>query len=74
MRIASFEIKNFKGINEHGININFAPITMLFGPNNAGKSTVIQALHLAREIFCHNNLDPDKVEDGGDCVDLGYKL
>lgn len=71
MRITSMTIKNFKGIDEHGIRIDFAPITMLFGPNNAGKSTVIQAMHLAREVLCHNNADADNVQGGGESISLG---
>ncbi len=71
MRITSLFIKNFKGIDEQGVRIDFAPITMLFGPNNAGKSTVIQALHLAREVLYNNNQDADHVEGGGDSINLG---
>jgi Uncharacterized conserved protein len=54
MRITSLTIKNFKGIDEQGVRIALAPITLLFGPNNAGKSTVMQALYLTREAFCRN--------------------
>lgn len=71
MRITTITIKNFKGIDEQGVRVDFAPITMLFGPNNAGKSTIIQALHLAREVLCHNNPDPDLVEEGGEAINLG---
>jgi hypothetical protein len=71
MRLLALSIKNFKGVDEQGVRLEFAPITILVGPNNAGKSTLIQALHLAREVFCHNNLDPDKLEGCGDTVDLG---
>lgn len=34
MRLTSMTLKNFKGIDEHGVRIDFAPITMLFGLNN----------------------------------------
>jgi len=71
MRLTHLTIKNFKGIDERVVRIDFAPITMLFGPNNAGKSTVIQALHLAREVLCHGNPDPDRVEGGGESINLG---
>jgi len=71
MRITAINIKNFKGIDDLGVHVDLAPITMLFGPNNAGKSTVIQALHLAREVFCHGNPDPDRVEGGGEAINLG---
>ncbi len=64
-------VKNFKGIDEHGITIDFAPITMLFGPNNAGKSTILQAMLLAREVLCHNSADTNTVHGGGDSISLG---
>ena len=71
MRLTALTIKNFKGIDERGVRIEFAPITLLFGPNNAGKSTVIQALHLARETFCHPEPDLEYTEPSGKGLDLG---
>ena len=71
MRISSITIKNFKGIDEHGVCIEFAPITLLFGPNNAGKSTVMQALYLAREAFCQVEPDLEYTEPSGKGMDLG---
>ncbi len=69
MRLKALTMKNFKGVDERGIRIELAPITLLFGPNNVGKSTVIQALHLAREVF-HGGL-PDKIEASRHGVELG---
>lgn len=70
MSISAITIENFKGIREP-VRVEFKPITLLFGPNSAGKSTIIQALHYAREIFEHRNLDPDATISGGEAVDLG---
>ncbi len=70
MPISSITIENFKGIKEP-IRIDFKPITLLFGPNSAGKSTIVQALHYALEIFERGNLDPDRTSIGGKAVDLG---
>ena len=70
MPISSITIENFKGI-KNPVKVNFKPITLLFGPNSAGKSTIVQALHYALEIFERNNLDPDKTSIGGKAVDLG---
>jgi len=70
MPISSITIENFKGIKEP-IRVDFKPITLLFGPNSAGKSTIVQALHYAFEIFERNNLDPDRTSIGGKTVDLG---
>ncbi|MDL2226716.1 AAA family ATPase [Deltaproteobacteria bacterium OttesenSCG-928-M10] len=69
MRLKALTIKNFKGIDELGVRIDFAPITLLFGANNVGKSTIIQALHLAREVFC--GAIPDKIEASRHGVELG---
>lgn len=71
MRLKSFSIKNFKGIGEKGVTIHFSPVTLLFGANNSGKSTIIQALHLAREVICNGNLNPDFVQGGGKAISLG---
>lgn len=42
MRIAHLSIKNFRGIRE--ANITFGQHTVLVGPNNSGKTTVIEAM------------------------------
>jgi len=70
MAITAITIENFKGIRDP-IRIEFKPITLLFGPNSAGKSTIVQALHYAREIFGRRNLDPDTTIAGGKAVNLG---
>lgn len=70
MGITAFTIENFKGIREP-VRVEFKPITLFFGPNSAGKSTIVQALHYAREIFERQNLNPDRTLLGGDSVDLG---
>jgi len=68
--ITKIAVENFKGIKDR-IEIDLKPITLLFGPNSAGKSTIIQALHYAREILCRRNFDPGSTAVGGDTVDLG---
>lgn len=40
-------LKNFKGYQE--ADIPLAPITLFFGPNSAGKSTVFQVLYLIKQ-------------------------
>ena len=68
--ITGIAIENFKGIRER-VEIELRPITLLFGPNSAGKSTVLHAIHYAREIFERHNLNPDRTISGGSFVDLG---
>jgi len=70
MAITAITIENFKGIREP-VRVELKPITLLFGPNSAGKSTIVQALHYARELFERQNVNPDKTQLGGDTIDLG---
>lgn len=69
MRLIRIEIENFKGIGLRQ-RIDLRPITLLFGPNSAGKSTILQALHYLREILERGNVDPDRTIAGG-LIDLG---
>jgi hypothetical protein len=70
MIIKAITIENFKGIREP-VRVEFKPITLLFGPNSAGKSTIVQALHYAREILERNNVDADRSVGADDSFDLG---
>ena len=69
MRLSRIEIENFKGIAAKQV-IDLAPITLLFGANSAGKSTILQALHYLREVLSRANPDPDQTLAGG-LIDLG---
>lgn len=68
--ITRLTIENFKAIKDR-VQIDVKPITLLFGPNSAGKSTIFHALLYAREIFERRNLNPDRSLAGGSEVDLG---
>ncbi len=68
--ITGISIENFKGIRDR-VDIEFRPLTLLFGANSAGKSTIVHALHYAREIFQRRNLDPDQTVAGGQFANLG---
>jgi predicted ATPase len=68
--ITSITIENFKGIRDR-VKLDFRPITLLFGANSAGKSTILHALHYAREVFERHNLDADQTIAGGKYIDLG---
>jgi predicted ATPase len=46
--ITSISIENFKGIGQR-VKIPLKPITLLFGPNSAGKSTILHATELANK-------------------------
>ncbi len=64
MRLVAIELENFKGIADRQ-RIEMRPITLLFGPNSVGKSTIIQALHYIREVLARRNVDPDVTVAGG---------
>jgi len=68
--ITAIEIENFKGIGER-VRIPLKPITLLFGPNSSGKSTILHALHYAREVLEGRSADIDRTTAGGGFVDLG---
>ena len=68
--ITRITIENFKGIGAP-VTIPLRPITLLFGANSAGKSTIIQALHYARELLERNNANPDHTLLGGEAIELG---
>ena len=46
--IKALELQNFKAFGER-TRIDLAPITMIFGENSAGKSTILQALNLLKQ-------------------------
>ena len=46
--IRSLELENFKAFGERA-KIPFAPITLIFGENSAGKSTILQSLNLLKQ-------------------------
>lgn len=68
--IKNIEITNFKGIKDT-VSIDLKPITLLFGPNSAGKSTIIQAMHFLKEILERKNYSPRQTAYGGRAMDLG---
>lgn len=71
MKPKFIKLRNFKSIGAEAQTIELAPITLLFGQNSAGKSTVLQSLIYLREIVVNQNYDPDKTSLGGDWLDLG---
>lgn len=44
----ALELENFKAFGQR-TRIEFAPITLIFGENSAGKSTILQALNLLKQ-------------------------
>jgi len=67
--LSSIEIENFKCISSR-IRIDVAPLTLLFGANNAGKSTILQSLLYLLELLQRGHADVDCTELGGEHLDL----
>ncbi len=78
-RLTAIELRNFKGFGERiladgaaeGTRLELAPITLLFGANSSGKSTILQALQYVREVLERRNANPDRTVYGGEFIDLG---
>jgi hypothetical protein len=63
-------VENFKGISKP-VTIPLRPITLLFGANSAGKSTILHAIHFVRELLERNNANPDRTLQGGEAIEMG---
>lgn len=70
MTITALHVGNFKAFAETQA-IPIRPITLIFGPNSAGKSSFIHSLALACEAERTGRLDIFKTELGGSAIDLG---
>lgn len=70
--LAAFYIGNFKAFSQTQ-RIALKPITLIFGPNSAGKSSFIQSLALAHEAsrLRDRTLDIHHTQIGGRAIELG---
>ena len=67
----ALELENFKAFGKRA-RIPFAPITLIFGENSAGKSTILQALYLLKQTLERGSTGAlllPRIENG--IVDLG---
>ena len=60
--ITAIELENFQSIAQR-TRIELRPITLLFGPNSAGKSAVFDALELLRAILDRSAYDEKRITD-----------
>ena len=58
--LLSLEIEGFQSIRDP-VRIDFAPITLIYGPNSAGKSAVFDALELMKMVWDPINIVSSKV-------------
>ena len=70
MILTAFHIANFKAFAATQ-RVPLKPITLIYGANSAGKSSVIHALALAHHAIETGNLDAQRTQIGGESIDLG---
>lgn len=70
MRLAGLILESFKGFGNRTV-VPMAPITLLFGENSAGKSSILQSLLLMKQSMRHAEAGHPLVVARGDLVDLG---
>lgn len=68
--VKSITIENFKGIREP-VKFDLAPIVLLYGPNSAGKSTLLQALAYLNDVIVHDECNNEYTRAGGESMYLG---
>jgi AAA domain len=68
--IARLRLGNFKAFADTQ-EIPLRPLTLIFGANSAGKSSVIHSLALAHHAILTGELDTQRTEIGGESIDLG---
>lgn len=68
--LTALRIGNFKAFADTQ-TIPLRPITLIFGPNSAGKSSFIHSLALAHEGLRSGKLNSFRTEIGGTAIDLG---
>jgi predicted ATPase len=68
--LKNLSIENFKGIGRR-VSFDFKPITLFFGQNSAGKSTVLHALNYLHDILHYHRINADNTSLGHDAIDLG---
>jgi len=70
MDIKSFKLTNFKAFADTQ-RVQLKPITLLYGANSSGKSSVIHSLLLAGQGCATGEIDVHYTKIGGESVDLG---
>ena len=54
--ISRVSIQNFKSIGEPGVDLELKPLTLLVGPNGGGKSSILEAIAVAKQQDVHGEL------------------
>ena len=70
MTLTALRIANFKAFAASQ-RVPLRPITLIYGANSAGKSSVLHALALAHHAVETGDLDTQRTQIGGEAIDLG---
>src|SRR5437762_3988340 len=68
--LTAIQVGNFKAFAETQ-RVPIRPLTLIFGANSSGKSSLVHSLLLARHAADTGELDTYRTEIGGESVDLG---
>lgn len=68
--INALHLANFKAIGSRQ-RIPIRPLTLIYGANSAGKSSILHALALAHNAIQTDELDVHRTSIGGESIDLG---
>lgn len=72
MKITRIGLTNFRSFKTTQI-IELAPVTLLFGPNSVGKSSVLMALAYVQQILKKGHCNPQKLDALGDKTIGGFQ-
>lgn len=72
MRITRISLTNFRSFKDTQ-SIEIAPVTLLFGPNSVGKSSVLMALAYVQQILKKGHCNPQKLDALGDKSIGGFR-
>lgn len=68
--LRTLQLGNFKAFGATQ-RLPIRPLTLIFGPNSAGKSSLIHGMLLGQHVAATGDLDAFHTEIGGESVDLG---
>lgn len=69
-RINNFGIANFKPFGNKVQKFNIKPITLIYGPNSIGKSSVIHSIAYFNNLYKNHTFSPSEIKSG-DTINLG---
>lgn len=69
--LLGWNVSNFKAFGREPQSIPLAPITLVFGPNSAGKSSALHSLLFSHEAVTNGQTDAHEPELAEGAIDLG---